>query len=142
MWHFKLTLKQTMKLLRLTFILGLIGVTSCNDQPTKLSGVTKMIEVSYVNWACDCADFIETKFYKDNPDYEAKEEDFIFIEPSNKDNKIPDDYYNKGHFEFHLKLSGQFYNDKGVPNSYDRKTPEKPEKAKIFRYDRFELVKK
>ena len=125
----------------LTFVLGLLSLAGCNDQPTKLSGKTETIEVSYVNWACDCADFIETKFYRQNPNYEAREEDCVFIEPSMERNKIPDDYFDKGHFKYYLKLSGQFYVDKGFPNSYDRKTPEKPEKAKVFRYDSFELVK-
>jgi len=131
-----------MKFLKLTSIFGLIWWTSCNNQPTKLSGKTETIEVSYINWACDCADFIETKFYSYNSEYEAKVEDCIFIEPSNKANKIPDDYYDKGNFDYYLKLNGQFYNDQGVPKSYDRKTPEKPKKAKVFRYDSFELIKK
>ena len=142
MWHFKTTHRQIMKLLKLTFIFGFIWLTSCTDQPTKISGVTETIEVSYINWACDCADFIETKYYKHNADYEAKEEDCIFIEPSNKSNKIPDDYYDKKHFEYYLKLKGQFYVEFGIPNTYNRKTPEKPDKAKVFRYDSFELVKK
>jgi len=131
-----------MKNFLLICILGLIWLTNCNDQPKNLSGMTETIEVSYVNWACDCANFIERKFYKYNSYYEAKEEDCIFIEPTNKDRKIPDIYYEKGHFEYFLKLKGQFYKDKGVPNSYDRKTPEKPEPARVFRYDSFELVKK
>jgi hypothetical protein len=94
-----------------------------------------------MKWACDCADFIDIKYYNDNPGYEAKGEDCIFIEPSNHDNRIPQDFYDKGHFEYYLKLTGQFYEDKGVPDSYESKTPEKPEKAKVFRYDNFELVR-
>jgi len=131
-----------MTLTRLTLIFGLIWLTSCDNQPTKLSGKTETIEVSYINWACDCADFIETKFYAGNSEYEAKEEDCIFIEPANPNIKIPENYFEKGHFENHLKLTGQFYIDKGVPNTYERKTPEAPEKAKVFRYVKFELVKK
>ena len=131
-----------MKLIKLTIIFGLFWLTSCNDQPAKLSGVTETIEVSYVNWACDCADFIETKFYNDDPQYEAKEEDCIFIEPSDINNKIPPVYYEKEHFDNYLKLSGQFYIDDGIPNSYDRKTPKKPQKARVFRYNSFELVRK
>lgn len=131
-----------MTLSRLILIFGLIWVTSCHNQPTKLSGKTETIQVSYVNWACDCADYIETKFYQDNSDYEAKEEDCIYIEPANPSLKIPDNYFDNGHFENHLRLTGQFYIDKGVPNTYGRKTPEKPEKAKVFRYDKFEIVKK
>ncbi len=142
MWHFRTTLKQTMKLFKLTYIFGLIWLTSCSDQPTQLSGKTETLEVSYINWACDCPDFIDRKYYKDNPDYEAKEEDCIFIEPLDNDKKIPQEYYEKGHFKYYLKLRGQFYEDKGVPNSYDLKTPEKTKKGKVFRYDSFELAKK
>jgi len=138
----RMILKLTMKILKLTLIFGYVWLSSCSNQPIKLSGKTEVIEVSYINWACDCADFIETKFYKYNSDYETQEEDCIFIEPSNNNNIIPDDYYNQGHFKYYLKLHGQFYVDKGVPNSYERKTPEKPEKAKVFRYDSFELIEK
>lgn len=133
-----------MKLFKLNYILGLILLASCSDQPTKLTEKTVTIEVTYINWACDCADFIEVKYYNDNPDYVAKEEDCIFIEPANNDKKIPEEYYENGHFEYYLRLTGQFYKDKGIPNSYDRKTVGnlgKPKKSRVFRYYNFELVK-
>jgi hypothetical protein len=41
-----------------------------------------------------------------------------------------------------LTLTGQFYKDKGIPNSYERKTPEKPKKARVFRYDSFTFIDK
>jgi hypothetical protein len=115
--------------------------SSCSNQPTKISGVKETIEVSYVHLACDCANFIETKFYKHNTDYETREEDCIFIEPSNIKNKIPDLFFEKKHFGNYLKLTGQFYLDKGVPDSYERQMGS-PDKAKVFRYDSFKLVKK
>ena len=100
------------------------------------------IEVSYINWACDCADFIDRRYYHDNPEYQAKEEDCIFIEASDIALEIPVDYYDNGHFESYLRLSGQFYEDKGIPDAYVQKTPDEPRKAKVFRYDSFELVPK
>ncbi len=69
------------------------------------------------------------------------EEDCIFIEPSNLKMKIPNDFFRENHFSYGLRLTGQFYLDLGVPKHYDRKTPEKLEKAKVFRYDKFEFVK-
>lgn len=54
-------MKMTKKLFKLTYIFGFIWLASCKDQPTKLSGKYEIIEVSYMNWACDCADFIDTK---------------------------------------------------------------------------------
>lgn len=48
----------------------------------------------------------------------------------------------KKYFDYHLILTGQFYEEKGIPESYEAKTPEAPCKAKVFRYDSFYLVKK
>jgi len=124
-------------------ILGVLFISGCNSQqPTRLSGKIETIEVAYVNWACDCADYIETKYFSVNPDYEIMEEDCIFIEPSNPDKKIPESYYYDGHSTYYLKLRGQFYLDKGVPDSYERKTPETPKQARVFCYDSFQLVEK
>lgn len=41
------------------------------DRPTKLSSITETIELNYVNWACDCANFIETKHAQNDPNYEV-----------------------------------------------------------------------
>lgn len=111
------------------------------DRPTKLSGITETIEVHYVNWACDCANFIETKYDLNDPNYEVREEDCIFIEPANAKLKLPERYFEKGHFERKLRLTGQFYLKKGIPRFYEQKTPEKPVPARVFRYTEFEMVK-
>lgn len=111
------------------------------DRPSNLTAKTETIDVWYVNWACNCADFIETKYSKNNPDYETKEEDCIFIEPSDPSLTVPDSFYSKAHFEKKLRLTGQFYQNKGIPKSYEMKTPgEKPDKAKVFRYDKIEII--
>jgi len=112
------------------------------DRPLFLTGHVETIEVFYTNPACDCANFIESKHFKDNPNYETKEDDYIFIEPSRPDLKVPDSYYNKGHFTKRLRLTGQFYADKGIPTSYEQKTPMKSDHAKVFRYDKIEIVSK
>jgi hypothetical protein len=113
------------------------------DRPTKLETKKETIEVTYVNWACDCADFLETKFYKNNPDYEAKEDDCIFIEPSEPSLTIPESYYSDDHFNKILRLTGHYYKNKGIPTSYEMKTVgEKPEKAKVFRYDKIEMIER
>ncbi len=108
------------------------------DRPSDLSGKRETIEVYYINWACDCADFVETRYSKKDP--EIREEDCIFIEPANSDVEILESYYNEGHFKKHLRLTGSFYLNEGIPTSYQTKTPEKPEKAKVFRYDKVEYI--
>lgn len=134
-----------MKLKVYMLVLSLLFISSCRiksrNQPQELSGKIETIKVEHINWACDCANFIETTYYA-NPGYETKEEDCIFIEPSQAQLKIPDSYYINEHFTYFLKLRGQYYIDKGVPDSYEQKTELKPEKARVFRYDSFELVKK
>ena len=113
-------------------------VTAFNN-PRKLTGKTETIEVSYVNWACDCADFIETKYYS-NPNYETREEDCIFIEPSKPELQVPDSFYNN-YFGKIVRLKGQFYTELGIPTNYEKKTDgEKPVKAKVFRYEEIEII--
>jgi hypothetical protein len=135
-----MALKQKIKLLNFIWILGIIGLMSCSNQATNLSGIEETIEVSYINWACDCADFIERKYFENDKNYEIRSEDCIYIEPVNLNLKIPEDYFTEGHFKYYLRLTGQFYLDKGVPTTYERKTPEMPEKSKVFRYNSFEFV--
>ena len=111
------------------------------DRPTKLSSITETIEVNYINWACDCANFIETKYALNDPNYETREQDCIFIEPANAKLKLPERYFEKDHFEKKLRLTGQVYLKKGIPRFYEQKTPEKPALARVFRYTKFEMVK-
>ncbi len=110
------------------------------DRPSNLNEKIETIEVLYMNWACDCPNFIETKYYKNKPDYEVKEKDCIFIEPANSALKVPDSFYSNDHFEKKLRLTGQFYQTEGIPKTYEQKTPEKPERAKVFHYSKLEII--
>ncbi len=124
------------------FLILTFSLIRCSDQPTKLSNKPEIIEVSYVNWACNCADFIETTFYKSNPNYEIKEEDCIFIEAADSSIEVPISFYTEGHFEKNLRLTGQFYLDKGVPNTYEFATPGTADKARVFHYTKIEIIDK
>lgn len=113
------------------------------DFPRKLSGKTENIEVYNVMWACDCADFIETKHFTENPNYKGKDGDYFFIEAARPELVIPESFYRVGRFEYKLRLTGQFYVDIGISRTYERKISEhdKPEKARVFRYEKFEFVR-
>jgi hypothetical protein len=111
------------------------------DRPSALTGKIETIEVYYVNWACDCADFIETKYSRNAPEYDIREEDCIFVEPENSSLKIPEKYYAKDHYYKLLRLTGQFYKNNGIPGSYEIKSEAgKPEKARVFRYNKIEMI--
>ena len=109
------------------------------DEPSQLSGKTETIEVYYVAWACDCAEWIETRFEKADSNYETKAEDCIFLKAVDKNSEIPESFYLNYH-QKKIQLVGQFYVDKGIPASYRMKTEEKPDKAKVFLYEKFKII--
>lgn len=117
-------------------------IISSFDRPWIPSSERQTIEVTYINWACDCADFVETRNFKENPVSEPEEEDFLFIEPEKESIKLDSTFYSSIHYSKNLRLTGRFYIDKGIPKSYEMKTPVKPEHAKVFLYDTIELVEK
>lgn len=112
------------------------------DNPNKLSNKTETIEVGYVNWACDCANFYDVKLFVNNSNYELKAEDCIFIEPATKKVTIPKKYFDTIYRNKNLRLTGRFYMEKGISKSYKMKTPEKPKYANVFQYDKFEIINK
>lgn len=112
------------------------------DYPMEVKEEVETIEVGYVNWACDCADHFEIKLYDKNVEYHLEGEDCIYIEPLNENIQIPETYYDSLHLKNYLRLKGQFYKKKGISRSYERKTSEKPEYARVFRYASFDLMDK
>jgi hypothetical protein len=117
-------------------------IVSPLDRPWIESGYEETITVDYVNWACDCAEFVETKNVKQNRIADPKPEHWIFIEPSRPELKLTEEFRSEKHYYNYLRLTGHFYLDKGIPKSYAMKTPEKPEHAKVFRYTKMEFINK
>ena len=116
------------------------GSTGCrwDRPPSRLSDNVETIEVSYVNWACDCPDWIETKYSRDST--EIDERQCIYVEPAQPAIAITDSFYTTKHFSQTLRLSGRFYLDEGVPASYEQKTSGKSEPGKVFCYDKIEYI--
>ncbi|MFK7933296.1 MAG: hypothetical protein AB8G22_07290 [Saprospiraceae bacterium] len=99
------------------------------------------IEVTYIAWACACANWLPTKYLK-TPNYETTDnsEDCIFIEAENEELRIPDEY-RLGGYGNRIKLIGQFYRDEGISRYYEQPTSQKPKIAKVFRYSKIEVIK-
>lgn len=112
------------------------------DRPWIPSSERQTIEVTYVNWACDCADFVETKNLEENPISEPEAEDYLFIAPASAEVMVDSSFYASLHYSKNLRLTGRFYVDQGIPTTYERKTPVKPEHAKVFLYDKIEYIVK
>lgn len=95
--------------------------------------------MSYIAWACDCANWLPLP--RKNPDDEILDTECIFIEPARKDLEVPDSYWQGERTEKKLRLTGSYYQTKGIPKGYEMKTDTKPDKALVFRYTKIEVVK-
>lgn len=112
------------------------------DYPRNLSSKIDTIEVIYVAWACDCANWLPVP--RENQNEDVQSEDCIFITPSPDSLDIPQSFWGD-EFDYSnrkLRLIGSYYNTKGIPKDYDMNTEVKPDKAKVFRYTKVEVVKR
>ena len=109
------------------------------DYPKNLSDKIETIEVSYIAWACDCANWLPIP--RENPDAEIKDTDCIFIEPATPDLEVPDSYWQGETSEKKVRLTGSYYNTKGIPKEYSFMGM-KPDKAKVFRYTKMEVLER
>ena len=125
-----------MKIIALIFTVFL--VMGCSNFQTKgLESNTQTIELEYIAWACDCANWATPK---DIEKFSGKEDSLaqrsVFIEPTDKVLQLPDTLgYNGDRIQF----TGQFYVNKGYPEDYE--SEQKPEKAKVFRYTGYTVIK-
>ncbi len=141
-------LKLILLILLLSILISNCGIIetqekiTSKDFPTKLSEQVDTIEVSYIEWACACANWLPTN-YLDDPNYDASinSANCIFIEAEKEELKIPDEYP-LGRTENRLQLIGRYYLDKGISRDYKQPIPQKPDYAKVFRYSKAEVILK
>lgn len=114
---------------------GIIGdkrMITWLDYPKELENKIDTIEVTYIAWACACANWLPTTFLNDPNYYENDySKDCIFLEADKKELVIPDEYHLGGN-DNQIKLIGTFYKDQGISRGYIKPTSEKPDKAKVF----------
>ncbi len=122
------------------FLLIKNKITTPLDYTIILSDKEETIDVYYVNWACDCAQWIETKYSKSNPEYVTNEKDCIYLESENLQLQEIEDKFIENSFLKRLRLTGNFYKNKGLSRTYYSQF-EKPEPARVFRYSKIEIVK-
>ena len=111
--------------------------TSCSlDKKGGLEEKVKTLELTYIAWACDCAKWATKEDLKKYSTGDALADQSIFVEPANQSLELPDTL---GYSNDIIIFSGQFYNEKGFPRGYQ--SFEEPEKARVFRYTEYEVVK-
>src|SRR6188508_2513966 len=117
----------------LIFVLT-ITLISCSTN--SLEEKIQTIELSYIAWGCDCANWAtiaDIKKYNDSGDSLADLS--VFIEPVGDSLILPDTLgYNGDRIQF----TGQFYKSKGFPKGYS--SNEMPDKSRVFRYTKYKVI--
>jgi hypothetical protein len=133
----RIELKKVLIICSLPIVLMIPFVVLYNI-PNKLADNEQTIEVSYIAWACDCANWAmldDIEKYSDNPN-DTLADLSIFIEPTNESLELPDTIGINGDI---IKLTGRFYSKKDFPKGYH--SIEHPEKARVFRYTKYRVLR-
>jgi hypothetical protein len=120
---------------RLLSLLMLLLLFSCNTD--QLEDKVQAIELEYIPWACDCANWASPEDidrYNDNKD-DSLATLSIFVEPADPSLALPDTI---GYINDRIRFIGQFYKTKGFPKGF--KSSENGTRARVFRYTKFEVL--
>ena len=103
-----------------------------------LEDTVRTLDLSYIAWACQCADWAtqaDIEEYHDQGDKLADKS--VFIEPADSTQELSDTLGYSGDL---IRFTGRFYKDKGYPKKYP-KTDMQVDKAKVFQYTKYEVLK-
>ena len=106
-----------------------------NNSP--LENGIRTVNLTYISWACECANWIEEGNYDKYSDQDKLAENSIFLEPVDSSLILPDTL---GYSADIIKFTGQFYTEKGYPKNYP-KSEQKPEPARVFRYINYKVIR-
>ena len=131
-------------------LIFLIFSCACNSQNEKVGNQTfyltrtgklentfNSIELEYVGFFCQCAQWITPDEYGSFKDTGHLSEHTIFIEPINKSLNLPDTIGYPGDV---IRVAGRFYENKGYPK-YFPVTEMNVDAARVFRYEKYEILK-
>ena len=103
-----------------------------------LEDTVRALDLQYVAWACQCANWATETDIKKAEDHGNKLADkSIFVEPADNLVELPDTLGYSGDL---IRFTGQFYKDKGYPQKYP-KTEMRVDKSKVFRYTKYQVLK-
>ena len=94
------------------------------------------LEVYYIDWACECANWIKKEdLNKFSGNIEKLAENCFYIEPIDESVILPDSLLKSVYF---IKFKGKFYKNEGFPKGY--KSFQNPKKARVLKYSKYEIV--
>ncbi len=106
------------------------------DMPKQLSGKKEVIDLKHIDRDCDCPEWSPG-----GPGENGDSTQYIYIEGAYSNMEVPATYWALADSGYLLRLHGEFYNGKAIPYDYTQKKDQKPEKARVFYYTQFEVVK-
>jgi len=121
--------------MKVLVLITLVSVFSCKHSKGELEKQVQTLELSYVSWACDCANWATAS---DLHKYEGDNlaDHCIYVEPALPSLTLPDSI---GYDGDRVRFIGQFYTDKGFPEGYS--SQENPDPARVFRYTNYQVLK-
>ncbi len=120
---------------KLFSLILIIFFISCSDNKIELEK-EQNIELNYIAWACECANWASKNDMVKYQDFEDKlAEKCVFIESANNNVKVPDSLIRNN---IRILFKGNFYKNKGFPKGFVSK--QNPEKAKVFRYYEYKII--
>ncbi|RYZ60622.1 MAG: hypothetical protein EOO14_07130 [Chitinophagaceae bacterium] len=120
--------------MKVLILITFISLISCKSSRGRLEEQVQTLELSYITWACDCANWATSSDLK-NYDGDELATHCIYVEPASLQAALPDSI---GYNGDKVRFTGQFYSNKGFPEGYSSK--ENPKAADVFRYTRFEIL--
>lgn len=120
--------------MKVLVLIALVFLFSCNHSKGGLEEQVQTLELSYVSWACDCANRVTAS---DISKYEGDElaKHCVYIEPASSAAALPDSI---SYSSDKVRFTGQFYINKGFPEGYS--SHENPDSASLFRYTSFQIL--
>ncbi|WP_114237548.1 hypothetical protein [Paracnuella aquatica] len=102
----------------------------------ELEDTVRTIDLSYVAWACQCANWVKASEHEQYQESGGLAERSMFVEPADSTLTLADTIGYTGDV---IRFTGQFYKDKGYPKNYPI-TEMDPDKAKVFRYTKYKIL--
>jgi hypothetical protein len=122
---------------RIMAVVLFIFLLSCSTKQNKLDGNTQTIQFHYISWACECANWATLQDINKYQDTGKLPEHCVFTEPDTRALALPDTLGYSGDI---VEFTGQYYTEKGFPAGYIQ-TEEPVEKAKVFRYTAYKIIR-
>lgn len=121
------------RLVAIAFIL----FVSCTPKSNELESEPHTLTLMYINWACDCANWIQPGDAGKYKNQDSLAAHCMFIEPAKAKASLPGSLCQNGVV---VEFTGQFYKNNGFPKDFI-KTEEDVDAARVFRYTRFRVIK-